>query len=169
MLSVMGEPAAVATLPVKEPELFCAVSRTDSPPGSVALTFPYELAPPDQPMLWQVATNMRFRIIGGYAFVPGPDGRSTWRPYPPGPLVLQQVLLASTVAHPGPPPTNPQAVAAIRHLCARYRVGVVLVDPAWRYGHAIARLVSRALGSPPVRTGRMDVWLQVQNDLRAKY
>jgi hypothetical protein len=139
------------------------------PQGSVALTFPYELAPPDQPMLWQVATNMRFPIIGGYAFVPGPDGRSTWRPLPPGPPVLRQVLLASTVAHPGPPPTNPQAVAAIRQLCARYRVGVVLVDPASRYGHAIARLMSRALRSPPVRTGRMDVWPQVQNDLRANH
>src|SRR5579859_6261585 len=154
---------------VTTPPFFTSRMVRMIPPGSVALTFPYELAPPNQPMLWQVAADLRFRIIGGYAFVPGPDGRSTWRPNPPGPPALRQVLLASTVLHPGPPLANPQAVAAIRQLCARYRVGVVLVDPAWRYGHAIARLMSRALRSPPVRTGRMDVWLRVQTDLRASH
>lgn len=154
---------------VATPPFFTSRMVRMIPPGSVALTFPYELAPPDQPIWWQVAASMRFRIIGGYAFVPGPGGRSTWRPVPSGPPVLRQVLLASTVAHPGPPPANPQAVAAIRQLCARYRVGVVLVDPAWRYGHAVAGLISRALRSPPVRMGRMDVWLQVQTDLRANH
>lgn len=151
--------------PVTTPPPFTSGAVSVIPAGSVALTFPYDRAPHNDAMLWQAASGMRFRIIGGDAFVPGPGGRSTWKPNPAGPPILRHILLAGTSAHPAPPPTGRRAAAAIRQLCARYRAGVVLVDPAARYGPTMAALMRRALHAPPVKVGRMDVWTHVQAGL----
>ena len=58
------------------------------------LTFPFELAPRNDAMMWQAASGMRFRVLGGDVFVPGNVVRSTWHPLPPGPPVLAAVLEA---------------------------------------------------------------------------
>ena len=109
---------------------------------------------------------MRFRIVGGYVIVPGPDGRASWQLNPPGPPVISAVFLAGTKLYPKPPPAaQPQTLAAIRLVCARYRVGVILVRRTARYAPAVARLMSGALGRPPRVAGQMDVWLGVQRDL----
>jgi hypothetical protein len=182
--SLLGRPAAVAAvallalIPVLPrlpfvsrhaavPAFFTSPAVKMIPPGAVALTFPYDRAPHNQAMLWQAVTGMRFRIIGGEVFVPGPDGRSTWRPDPAGPPILLPVLRAGTAVDPGPPPTSQQAVAALRQLCARYRIDVVLVRPGATYGGRFAHLMRRALGEPPLRSGGMDVWTGVQARLRA--
>lgn len=144
--------------PVTTPPLFSSSATRLIPPGAVALTFPYSRAPHNDPMLWQAASGMRFRIIGGDAFVPGPGGSSTWRPDPVGAPVILRVLLAGTAAYPGPP-TDGEAVAAVRQLCATYRVGVVLVDPSAEYGRTVAGLMHRALRARPLKVGQMDVWL----------
>jgi hypothetical protein len=153
--------------PVTTPPFFTSRDVSVIPAGSVALTFPYDRAPHNEPMLWQSASGMRFRIIGGDAFVPGPGGGSTWRPNPVGPPIVAQVLLAGTVAYPGPPPTSREAAIAIRELCARYRIGVVLVDPAAPYGQTVAGLMRRVIHTPPHKLGRLDVWTGVQAHLRS--
>jgi hypothetical protein len=128
-------------------------------PGSVVLTYPYDWAPHNQPMLWQAVTGMRFRIPGGDAFVPGPRRRSTWRPPPPGPPAAARVLLAGTSLHPGPPPASQDAVSALRSLIAASHVSAVLVDRSTAYGPQVARLMTRALRARPRKAGRLDVWL----------
>jgi hypothetical protein len=152
--------------PTSTPVLFTSRAANVLPAGTVALTFPFDRAPHNDAMLWQSVSGMRFRIVGGDAFVPGPDGRSTWRLNPPGPPLLSAVFLAGTRLHPEPPPAaQPRTLAAIRLLCTRYRVGVILIDRAARYAPGVARLVRKALGVPPRTMGRMDVWLNVQRDL----
>jgi len=156
----------LGSAPTSTPAFFTSKAVQMLPAGTVALTFPFDRAPQNDAMLWQLESGMRFRIVGGDAFVPGPGGRSTWQLAPPGPPVLSSIFLAGTRLYPKPPPAaRPQTLAGIRVLCARYRVGVILVDRAVRYGPAVARLVSRALGVPPRTMGRMDVWLNVQRDL----
>jgi hypothetical protein len=153
--------------PTRTPALFTSrTAVTVVPAGAVALTFRFDRAPYNDAMLWQAVSRMRFRIVGGDAFVPGPGGRSAWRLNPPGPLVLSAVLLAGTRLRPGrPPPPWPPTLAAIRQLCARYHVAVVLVDRRARYGHAVASIIGKALASPPRALGQMDIWLNVGRDL----
>jgi hypothetical protein len=136
------------------------------PHGVVALTFPFELAPRNDAMMWQAASGMRFRLLGGDVFVPGAGGRSTWHPLPQGPPVLAHVLKAGQYTNTPPPPVTAGAVAAIRELCARSHVDAVFVDRQALYGHLFDLLVHRALGVPGRVEGRLSVWLGVRRDLR---
>jgi cytochrome bd-type quinol oxidase subunit 2 len=65
------------------PAYFSTEALERVPPGSVALTYPYPDYPNLSGMVWQAGTSMRFRIIGGYALVPGVDGQPIFRLFPP--------------------------------------------------------------------------------------
>jgi hypothetical protein len=147
---------------VTAPKFFTTRAVHLLPRDALALTFPFDRAPHNEPMVWQWSSGMRFRMLGGDVFVPGPGRRSTWKPSPPGPRVLSAVLLPSNGHRP---PAGEKAVAAIRLLCAGHHVDVVLVQPTAPDGHALASLVGLALRAPPRHLGQMDVWLDVQRDL----
>jgi hypothetical protein len=116
-------------------------------------------------MMWQAASGMRFRLLGGDVFVPGAVLRTTWHPLPQGPPVLAAVLEAGQYPHTPPPPMTASVVAAIRQLCTRSHVAAVFVDRRTRYGHDFDLLVHRALGTPGRVEGGLSVWLNVQRDL----
>ncbi|HEY2304699.1 MAG TPA: hypothetical protein VGI05_02340 [Streptosporangiaceae bacterium] len=152
--------------PVRVPRFFTSTQVRGVPPGAVVLTFPFELAPRNDAMMWQAASGMRFRLLGGDVFAPGAVVRSAWHPLPQGPPVLAAVLEAGQYPHTPPPPMTAGAVAAIRQLCAASGVAAVFVDRKTHYGHDFDLLVSRALGTPGRVEGRLSVWLNVQRDLR---
>jgi hypothetical protein len=155
----------IRTYPVHLPRFFTSTEVRAVPPGAVALTFPFELAPRNDAMMWQAASGMRFRVLGGDVFVPGAVVRSTWHPLPQGPPVLAAVLEAGQYPELPPPPMTASAVAAIRQLCARSHVAVVFVDRKAQYGYAFDLLVHRALRTPGHVEGGLSVWLNVQRDL----
>lgn len=156
----------IHSYPLRMPHYFTSTKVREVPPGAIALTFPFELAPRNDAMMWQAASGMRFRVLGGDVFVPGTVVRSTWHPLPQGPPVLAEVLEAGQYPQVPAPPITASAAAAIRQLCARYHVAVVFVDRKARYGHDFDLLVHRALGMPGRVDGRVSVWLHVQRDLR---
>jgi hypothetical protein len=158
----------IHTYPVRTPPFFTSTKVREVPPGAVVLTFPFELAPRNDAMMWQAASGMRFRLLGGDVFVPGAVVRSTWHPVPQGPPVLAAVLEAGQYAHTPPPPMTASAAAAIRQLCASSHVAAVFVDRHARYGHDFDLLVQRALGTPGRVEGRLSVWLNVQRDLHRR-
>ena len=63
--------------PVTAPQLTASLARS-VPKGGVVLAFPYPRAHNDEPMLWQAADEMSFRLVGGYALVPGTAGRGSY-------------------------------------------------------------------------------------------
>jgi hypothetical protein len=156
----------IRTYPVNTPHFFTGAKVRQVPPGALALTFPFELAPRNDAMMWQAASGMRFRLLGGDVFVPGNVVRSTWHPLPLGPPVLAAVLEAGQYPSIPPPPMTASAVAAIRQLVARSHVAVVFVDRQARFGYDFDVLVHRALGTPGHVEGRLSVWLNAQRDLR---
>jgi hypothetical protein len=62
---------------VTAPQLTASLARS-VPNGGVVLAFPYPRAHDDEPMLWQAADEMSFRLVGGYALVPGEAGRGSY-------------------------------------------------------------------------------------------
>jgi hypothetical protein len=148
------------------PGFFSSPGARALPAGAVALTLPFDTAPQNGPMMWQAASGMRFRILGGDAFVRKPDGLSTWHWQPKGPKVLLEFLRADRYPKTPPPPTTRGAIAAVRQLIATEHVSMVLVDRAARDGNALALVVGRALQTPAWQRGRVDVWLNVQRDLQ---
>jgi hypothetical protein len=173
---VVGAVGLVALLPIlpnlplptadnDTPGFFSSQNVHVVPAGALALTLPFDLAPQNDAMMWQAASGMRFRILGGDAFVRKPNGLTTWHWQPAGPQVLLQVLRAGRYPKTPPPPMTPAAIAAVRRLIATQHVSVVLVDRAVRDGGALAMVINRALRAPPLQRGRMDIWLNVQRDL----
>jgi hypothetical protein len=156
----------ILTERVDTPGFFTGSSVLVVPQGALALALPFDIAPQNDPMMWQIASGMRFRILGGDVFVAKPNGRSTWHSLPAGPPVLRQVLTAGRYPFSPPPPLTVQAISALRALIARTHVSVVLVDRSAQNGGALAVLARYALRAPPLARGSMDVWLNVQGDLR---
>jgi len=154
------------TAPTDTPGFFNGASARAIPSGAIALTLPFDLAPQNDPMIWQAATEMRFRILGGDAFVRNFNGKTTWHWQPAGPKVLLQVLRAGRYPATPPPPMTQAAIAAVRQFVVRNNVSVVLVDRTTRDGNALADLMSQVLHTPGTQRGRMQVWLNVRHDLR---
>ncbi len=119
--------------------------------GSVALTYPYPVYPDNQAMLWQAVSAMRFKILGGYALIPGPDGRSTNRPAPVLPDTVERTLESD---YTGVPVGGPLATAEdVRALAARYDVRSVLLVPSGVDPKAALVLFAAAFGPPALIAG----------------
>lgn len=145
------------------PDYFSTASVARVPPGSVALTYPYPEYPNLSGMLWQAGTSMRFRIIGGYALVPGDDGQPIYKLFPsflgsvPATLVDDYVG-ASTTARKTTP-------AQMRTFLVHYGVQTVFSEAVGANPKAANTLFIAAIGAPSVRVGRMDVWYDVARRL----
>jgi hypothetical protein len=154
----------IHSAPAPVPAFFTGSAVDAVPQGSVALTFPFPLRPHDEAMVWQAASGMRFRLVGGDVYV-RQGGAAPWQMKPPGGPVAAALLLAGTKHGGHLPPSGQRTRAAIRRLCARYHVQAIFVEPAVPAGHAVAALISHALGRQPSVAGPLDVWLNVQRDL----
>jgi len=64
--------------PATVPTFFTTSDVQHIPFDSLAVTYPYPLTATAWPMLWQADSDMRFRMLGGYAIAPGPDGTGTF-------------------------------------------------------------------------------------------
>ena len=61
--------------PVRVPSYFTSDAVERIPEGSVALLAPWTTdARNDEPQVWQVMSDFRFKMPSGYAYLPGDDG-----------------------------------------------------------------------------------------------
>jgi len=156
--------------PVGLPKYVTTAAIDAVPPGSVVLTYPYDVDPVNEAMLWQAVSGMRFAIFGGQASTPGAGGAATSTVAALEPGAVQQLFAAGLYGDATPngaplPPLDSSTVADIRTFCARYHVGTVLVEPQGVDLSAVISYLSVALGAPPVASGGLDVWTGVPADL----
>ncbi len=154
------------TVSTDVPSYFTSSDVDRIPLGTVALTYPYATPLHAQPMVWQAVTGMRFSLTGGYALIPDARGVPTLFPSTLQPATVQHFFIneAGGVPFYASPPVadNATLVTDVRHFIHRYRIGVVLVDPATPNSKTVEQLVRRTLGRTPVARGGMDVWYDVQ-------
>jgi len=156
----------VAVFPATVPSFFSSTASRRIPAGSVALTYPYPAGATNQAMLWQADDDMAFRLVGGYAIVPGADGQATFDPLPPGSEAVPAALMA---AYDGVSPSQevpglsstPPSPAQVRAFLRANDVHSVLVHPVGADPGAVVRLFTAALGPPDTRTGGVVAWFDL--------
>jgi hypothetical protein len=144
-----------------------------TPSGGVVMLLPPIRSTADMPMLWQAASDMEYRTVGGYVIVPD-DSYSSQQSVPPT-LALSEVYavlpfsdghIKKSVA------TRSQMRAACRALplaMHQYDVRSVVI---WALpGEAIARIiqvVTARLGPAPLREGGLLMWSHAISRVRDK-
>jgi hypothetical protein len=129
------------------------------PEGSVVLPYPYPdmsgpdiyFVPPHNVMLEQAASGMRFKLIGGYGWMPSPTGsHGAASPAALYPRSVQEVFDAAYWASSSEKPllSRASATADLRALLTKYDVNAVILQPVGGDPTAVLRYVTGAIGCP---------------------
>jgi hypothetical protein len=159
--------------PTPLPAYFASPAAAAIPTSSVVLTYPFNVDPVDDAMVWQASAGMRFAIFGGQASVPGPAGTAaSILPDAPVAPVVQLFLTAfsghAVVAGRGRPgnravlpPLDRATGRSIVAFCRHYGVGAVVVYPIGDKPRLVEKYLSAAFGRGPESVGGVDVWYPV--------
>lgn len=157
---LLGQLPIVREHRVSEPELTASLAHS-VPDGGVVLAFPYPRARDDAPMLWQAADEMSFRLVGGYALVPGSTGRGRYF-ISQGPDLARLSALLTAPAAP-----SLSLAAACRSLDAVLRSkNVDALVLATKRGLIRSRgigLLTRLLGPPALSLSAASVWYDLES------
>jgi hypothetical protein len=143
-----------------------AVGPVGTPPyGSTAVIFPFPTSATPNAQLWQAASNMRFRMPGGYFLVPqGPGGSIAFSPA----LGYTRTTLTATVLSDlyrgTPPPETPQLQSAIMAQFRGWHVRTLIAFPTLSSDPARStQFFTWLLGRTPVaQPGAASVWYHIQ-------
>lgn len=159
--------------PTSIPSFYSSPAVDRIPAGSVVLAYPYARTPEFQPLLGQAVAGMRFKLVGGTTFIPGPDGRSEWGPDVLSPATVQAIFYNAYAPTPKTPPSSLRqyppldatTIGALRTFLVRYHISTVVIDPVGANPGAVVRYVTATLG-PGRRTGGVLAWFDVPRLLR---
>jgi hypothetical protein len=164
------------TTPTGVPSFFTSTAVDAIPPGSVVLAYPYpDLSGPSlffqtthDMMLDQAVAGMRFKLIGGYGWIPSPTGpHGTLAPTTLQPRSVQEMFDSAyygTAPAQGASLPARTAAAHLRAFLRRYGVGTVIALPEGANPAAVVSGVTAAIG-PPVESGGVTVWFHVEHRL----
>jgi hypothetical protein len=137
------------------PSWFTTSARS-LPAGSAALIYPIASSTNDSAMLWQAMANMRFRMPGGFAVIPGKNGANTFNgQYSP--------LGGALAACEGGAATVPFSPAAVRKQLRQWDTQTVAVVPTQPGAACATKLFTAALG-PGKPVGGVVVWSKSNSD-----
>jgi hypothetical protein len=155
----------VQSVPVRTSNYFASSAVKEIPAGATVLPYPYPYYSTNVAMLWQMASDMRFRMPGGEVYVPGPSGRSTNYPRADLPPSLWAVLIqggprrAKHWVAPAPARRG-GLVAALRTYAVSHRMDAVVVSATGAQGRWMTALTRSAFGAPTTVHGDISVWIK---------
>jgi hypothetical protein len=149
------------------PAFFSMPIARSIPEGSVLLTYPYVYPNDDQAYLWQLSSNFRWKVMGGYFVVPYPQPTDADPyPWPTPPTAVVNFLVdwefhdaAQGLGPTGPAPAlDSVLIDQTRLFIRRYKIKSVVVSLTAPYAtHAVA-LFTDAFGQPTT-AGGVAAWL----------
>lgn len=160
--------AAYPAVPTNVPALFTTSAVSAIPDESVVLTYPYPVDPNLQGMLDQASASMRYKITGGSAFTPNPDGTADLGAQMLTPPEMQQLFYAAFAGGASEASALPPlqaAVPAIREYLVRYGVSTVIFYRVGADPQTVVRYMTAAIGPPTLRSGAVG-WFDVATRLR---
>ena len=156
---------AIGSFPLPPASYFASSAVKEIPAGATVLTYPYPSYSTNVAMMWQIYSDMQFRMPGGEVYVPGPNGRS--KNYPQGDLpsslwaVLVQGGSPRTKHWVAPTPAQRGGlVSALRRYVAAHRIDAMVVSSTGTQGRWVAALTRSALGAPTSTHGDIVVWIR---------
>jgi len=138
-----------ATSATNVPHYFSGGSVSTMPTGSIALIVPYAHQFESRAMLWQLTTDLRFKMPEGYANRPGPA-------LDPAPTTLGSDLMAMQQGAPAPEVTAAYRATALEEL-GRWQVHTVVLGPMPGQDRVLAFLTA-IIGTPPTQDGGVYLW-----------
>jgi hypothetical protein len=138
-----------ASSPTDVPTFFSAGAVSALPTGSVVLVVPYAHEFESRAMLWQLSTDLRFKMPEGYANRPGPA-------LDPTPTMLGHDLIAMQQGARAPEVSTGYRAAALAEL-RHWQVEAVVLGPMPGEDRMVAFL-SAVLGAPPTQSGGVYLW-----------
>ncbi|WP_460819611.1 hypothetical protein [Nocardioides korecus] len=151
------------SVPVPTSAYFAGRGVQEIPAGATVLTYPYPSYSGNIAMIWQIESDLRFRLTGGEIYVPGPDGTSKNYPHGDLPRSLWDVLVEGgpqRSTHWSPPTSAPRRrlATALRAYVATHHIDAMVVSPTGRQGRWVATLTRAALGPPTTDREGYLVW-----------
>jgi len=126
-------------------------------PDTTLLVYPFPNGGTAEAMGWQAENDMRYRIIGGFAIVPGADGKHSeaLSPFGGARLALDRL---STPQYGTLPPASPAQVGLVRQALRRWGARVVVVIRQGRDPYYAAGFLTAVLGRLPQVQDNALVW-----------
>ena len=132
---------------VTVPAFFTSASMNQLPSGTPVLAVPWPSVSAMDGMNWQAASNMHFRLLGGYFIGPASPN--------------QKALRGIAESFSGPaPPAEPGAMQRSEFVAELHsnNVGAIIVGPNPQQAAAVA-FFTDLLGAPPREFDGVDVWM----------
>lgn len=137
------------------PAAYRSAALRHLPPGTILLGYPLPNGFHAAPLAWQAIEGFPYALVGGYAFVPGPDRRPIGSlPASPLTLVFAAAALGTLAPH-----LAPSSLTVLRAEIASFDVDAVVVLPRGRLPGRLATLLGEVLGRPSERLDGAWAWL----------
>lgn len=138
--------------PAPIPAFFTSTALQRIPLNSVALVLPYSNAEESRPMLWQAASNMRFKMPEGYVYI-------TTGIEPP-PSTTQTTAVAIVNGQASTETVDASQQDGLRADLKAWKVQTVIIGPM-AFEQQAVDIYTAVLGRPPEQVGGVYVWYGV--------
>ena len=147
-------PSPPPTFPQPVPAYFAGAGVRSLPAGDVVLLTPWPREGVEQVMVWQSASGMRFRLVGGYFLYADPRGKE-FVGSPPSPLQDAVVGIENGDRTGDVAPAD--KVGLLEELRADGVDHVLVTDGTW-HADQMTRFFSALLDAPPARAAGVNIW-----------
>ena len=152
-----------ASLPNATSSFFTSKQLDLIPNKAVTLTYPYPIYSYNEAMVWQILSQMRFRLLGGYNLFTIPPGIGSGLPAELFPPQVESALsyFADGITWPLTTPPTDQALSRkiLQQFISNNHVQVIIVNTYAQNSEMVLRAFRRAFGSNTYKNSGLAIWI----------